>query len=335
MRLRQRARPLAQQTGEPLGNERQLARGLAYKAVHPIAVNGVPGFLGHGFNRREFQAGLHHGIPDWGGAAAVGRLLQQRRVDEAGHQGSHLDTHRRPLGIQALGHASHARLGRAVHALVGHAVDRRGAGGVEEAGVGRGGLEVGVAGLRAVEHGAQVHVQQQVQFLGRHFRQRPARRQSGIVRHHIDHPAVGVQGELRQRSVPGLAVGHVEMIPVASPLGQQGRGFGKTLLVAVSDADKPVLAREFLRDGAADARSSAGDENASRHCDLLLSSRPPLALREAKGKASHRPFTCSFPVGICAVDAARTSPSGSARPPMHSARKFSATALKAMLFSGR
>ena len=47
------------------------------------------------------------------------------------------------------------------------------------------------------------------------------------------------------------------------------------------------------------------------------------------------PGANSAPCFTCAVDALTVSPIGSARPPRHDPRKFSAIALKAMLFTGR
>jgi len=51
--------------------------------------------------------------------------------------------------------------------------------------------------------------------------------------------------------------------------------------------------------------------------------------------APYNPFTNSAPCFTCAVEAFSVSPIGSARPPRQGARKFSATALNAMPFTGR
>src|SRR5450830_491444 len=52
-------------------------------------------------------------------------------------------------------------------------------------------------------------------------------------------------------------------------------------------------------------------------------------------KACAKPGANSAPCFTCAVDACRVPPIGSARPPRHLPRKFSATELNAILLAGR
>ena len=238
-----------------------------------------PGFIGHHLHWSELQPCCHHGIADGGVAAAVWRVLQQRRIDEAGHQAAHLDAFIGPFGLKAFGHRFHARLGRAIDALVGHAIQRGGAGGVDQRAARRGGAQVRIGGLGAVEHAFQVHVDQPVQFLQRDLAQGATGGQAGIVGHHVDPPA-GRRGKGGQHRFPVARLRHVQPIGGRHALRQQPLCFRHAGGVQVCQPDEPAFGRKANGNGAADAAGPAGDEDGTWHC---LSPR-----RERLGPPIHR-----------------------------------------------
>ena len=222
-------------------------------------MHGGPGRFAH-FGRR---GDAHAGMPDAGAdafvALAVGRDVEQRGLDEAGHQIAHRDAILGPFAIERFGDRAHAELGRRIDRPARHAIEPRGTGGVEQARTRRARLQIGIGRLRAKDHALEVDIQRAFNFLGRAIDQRPAQRNAGVVEQHVD-PA----GDLRkpgQRRIPRRAVTHIEQGAERMVGADQAAGFGHARGIDIADADKPALARKFQRHRPPDARSPAGDEN--------------------------------------------------------------------------
>ena len=306
----------------------------------------LPDRLRHFLHRRDLQPRRQHAIAHRLVRIAVAAAVEQRGFDEARADRAHLDPVGGPFRVEAFGDPAHRELGRAVDAHAGAADDPRRAGDVDEARSRCRRLEVGIGRLRAPQHAFQIYVETALDLVRAQFGERPARADPGVVDHHVD-PAARGGGEGGQCGVPGLAVAHVEPVGVFEPAADQAERVLHALFVDVADADEPAALAEMAGGGAPDAGRAAGDEDAAP----LIRHETSLRLRFATGLvrsaalvstprraqspiASARPFTCSAPSTTCVVDGFRTSPSGSARPPRHSDRKFSAIPKKARLLAG-
>jgi len=225
--------------------------------MHAVAVNGIPRCLCDILHRRDFETARRQAVA--GRLVAVGAdLIEQRRVDEAGHQRANLDPVFGELDLQPLGQPAHRELRRRIDGKPGDAIEARRRSGVEDRRSG-GRAQQRHRHVDAVDDAAEIDRNQPVRLFGRHVEELAARSDTGVVEQDVE--ATAARGcEFGKGSFPLVAVAYVHDVARRGAVGKQRGGFVDALLVDVGDPDEPALCCEILRGGAADARSAAGDE---------------------------------------------------------------------------
>ena len=217
---------------------------------------GGPDRLGHRPRRHEAPHALL-------GRVGLGRVRQQRRVDQAGQGVRRAHAVCFQFDRERFGEALHRVLGGGIDRNVGHAEGRgRGRGG--EAQRTWRGLEQRDGEVDAGEHGGQVDVDHRQDVLPGHLLVRTAPADPSVVKQNVEAAAAPL-GEGGQRGAVGVAVGDVDDLEPAvlradlsfEPVQQVG--------LQIDRPDEPALLREQLGRLPAHARRGAGDEDRLFH----------------------------------------------------------------------
>ena len=185
--------------------------------------------------------------------------IQQAGLHEQRHQVHHADILSLPFDVEGFGQAAYEELagrvtGQRRLTIKGGArrqVDHACAGGI---------AQIGVGGVAAEQHA--MHIDADLAQVLRHagLLERTGQHDAGVVHQQIEPAGVGVEARQCIGPVAGLADIQTEaQAMVAAQLLFQRR---HAVLIDIADADKPALAYEQARGGAADADGGTGDEQA-------------------------------------------------------------------------